>query len=129
MIKQEIKNNLKQLNVLFVDDEEFVVETMKEILPILFKDSFFALNGKDGITIVENNKIDIIITDLSMPKMSGIDMLKNIYKIDSNIKCICVSGHNENNFLDQAKELRCQYIIKPINSKQLYAAFSKVLEK
>ena len=128
MTKEEIKNKLKRLNVLFVDDEEFVVETMKDILPILFNKSYFALNGIDGITIVQDNKIDIIITDLSMPKMNGIDMLKKIYTIDPDIKSICVSGHNESSFIKQAKELNSQYIIKPINSIQLYEVFEKVLE-
>ena len=127
MIKKEIKEKLKNLNVLFVDDEEYVVETMKDVLPILFKNAYFALNGVDGIKVVQENKIDIIITDLSMPKMSGIDMLKQVLLIDSDIKSICISGHNENNFLEQAKELNSEYIIKPINSIQLYEAFEKIL--
>ncbi len=128
MTKQEIKKELQLLNVLFVDDEEFVIETMRDILPILFKNAFFALNGLDGISVVKKNKIDIIITDLSMPKMDGISMLRSILDINPHIKSICVSGHNENDFISKAKELNSQYIIKPINSIELFKALEKIIK-
>ena len=113
---------------LFVDDEAFVVDTMKEILPMLFKNSFFALNGLEGIEVCKNNDIDIIITDISMPKMNGIDMLKVIKKLKPSIKIICVSGHNESNFMDEAKILEATFIIKPISSSVLYSAIEQHLQ-
>ncbi|MEA3384624.1 MAG: response regulator [Campylobacterota bacterium] len=127
MIKDKIKHKLQTLNVLFVDDEEFVVETMKDILPILFKNAYFAINGIDGIKIVKEHKVDIVITDLSMPKMDGIEMLENIKLIDPDIKSICVSGHNDINFLEKAKDLKSEYIIKPINSIELFKALEKII--
>jgi len=127
MTKENIKLIIKNWNVLFVDDDEFVVETMKEILPMLFKESYFALNGLGGISICKEHKIDIIITDLSMPKMNGIDMIKKIKEFNQDIKIICVSGHNENDFIEKAKQLNASFIIKPISSIELYTAIEKVL--
>ena len=127
MTKDDIKLKLKDMSVLFVDDEEFVVETMQEILPMLFKDSFFASNGLDGISKAQENKIDILITDLSMPKMNGIDMIINIKTFSPNTKIICVSGHNESEFTKKAEELKCAFIIKPISSSELFKVFDEVL--
>jgi len=126
MTKEELKIKLKTLVVLFVDDEEFVVKTMKEIFPMLFKNCYFANNGIEGVDLYKNNKIDIVITDLSMPKMNGIEMLKNIQKINKNFKSICVSGHNEKNYLEDAHFLGSAYIVKPINSAELYKALSSL---
>jgi two-component system response regulator YesN len=127
MNKDILKKNLRKSNILFVDDEEFVVQTMKDILPILFNKAHFALNGFDAIDIVEKNHIDIIITDLSMPKMDGIKMLKKIKEQKPRIKTICVSGHNEKEYLNEAKKLGSSFIIKPISSFELYSALEKVI--
>ena len=123
MTKLELKLKLKTLSVLFVDDEEFVVETMQDILPMIFHDCFFAKNGLEGIQHYKNNKIDIVITDLSMPKMNGIEMLKEMKKINPNLKSICVSGHNEKSYIDDSLNLESKYIVKPINSIELYCMY------
>ena len=127
MIKDNIKRKLKNLTVIFVDDEEFVVDTMREILPALFKRSYFSLNGIEAIEEVKKHNIDIVLTDLSMPKMNGIDMIKEIHKFKIDIKVVCISGHNENEFINKAKELGCSFIIKPISSNELFKALEEVL--
>ena len=126
MTKTEIRDIIKEWNILFVDDEEFVVESMKEILPILFKKAYFAINGLDGIEICNNHKVDIVMTDLSMPKMNGLDMIKKIKQKQEDLKIICVSGHNEKEFIDEASKLKAVFIIKPINFEELYKALEKI---
>ncbi len=127
MTKKEIKDIISEWNILFVDDEEFVVDTMKEILPMLFKKSYFALNGFDGIEEFKNNNIDLIITDLSMPKLNGVEMIMEIRKINPDIKVIFVSGHNESEYIQSANELDASFIIKPISSNELYKAIEQIL--
>ncbi len=127
MTRIEIKNIIKDWAVLFVDDEEFVVDTMREILPMLFAKSYFALNGIEGIELSNKYKIDLIITDLSMPKMNGIDMITKIKQLYPDIKIICVSGHNESNFIEDSKKLDAEFIIKPISSSVLYKAIEKII--
>jgi len=127
MDKIELKKIIKGLNVLFVDDEQFVVETMKEILPLIFNKTYFATNGYDGISTFKENDIDLVISDLSMPKINGIDMAKQIKEIKNDTKIIFISGHNENSYLEDANKLDAQFVIKPINSSELYQAIEKVL--
>ncbi|OUR73947.1 hypothetical protein A9Q76_01805 [Arcobacter sp. 31_11_sub10_T18] len=127
MDRTQIKNSLKNLSVLFVDDEEIVIDIMQDILPMLFKNSYYARDGVEGIEQFKQNKPDIIITDISMPHLDGISMLKVIKKIDDNVKIIFLSGHNEQDQIEACKDLNGEFIIKPISSSILYQALGKVI--
>lgn len=128
MDKVIIKNKIKSLSVLFIDDEKVVIDVMKEILPMLFKETYFALDGEEGINQFKSHKPDIVITDLSMPKLDGIEMLKEIKLINSDVKAICISGHNEHSEIDKCLQLGCTYIVKPISSAVLFKAFGEILD-
>jgi len=127
MDRTQIKNSLKNLSVLFVDDEEIVIDIMQDILPMLFKNSYYARDGVEGIEQFKKNKPDIIITDISMPHLDGISMLKVIKEIDDNVKIIFLSGHNEQDQIEACKDLNGEFIIKPISSSILYQALGKVI--
>lgn len=123
-----VKDKIKDLSVLFIDDEKVVIDIMKEILPMLFKEAYYALDGVEGINQFKMNEPDIIITDLSMPKLDGIEMIKEIKILNENIKVICISGHNEHSEIDKCLALGCTYIVKPISSTVLFKAFEEVLD-
>jgi len=127
MDRNQIKNSLKNLSVLFVDDEEIVIDIMQDILPMLFKNSYYARDGIEGIEQFKLNKPDIIITDISMPHMDGISMLKVIKELDSNVKIILLSGHNEQDQIEACQDLNGEFIIKPISSNILYQALGNVI--
>jgi len=127
MDRTQIKNSLKNLSVLFVDDEEIVIDIMQDILPMLFKNSYYARDGVEGIEQFKQNKPDIIITVISMPHLDGISMLKVIKEIDDNVKIIFLSGHNEQDQIEACKDLNGEFIIKPISSSILYQALGKVI--
>lgn len=127
MDRKEIKQIVKDFNILFIDDEEYVVETMKEILPLLFKNVYFATNGKEGIEIFQKEKIDLVISDLSMPVMSGMDMLNIMYEINPDIKSIILSGHNEPEYMEYINRHNSSFIVKPISSIELFRALSEVV--
>jgi len=127
MERDEIKETIKNLSVLFVDDEEVVIDIMQDILPMLFKDSYYATNGLEGIEKFKEHRPDIIITDLSMPYLDGISMLKIIKDFDKKIKIICLSGHNEKQQIDECKDLNGAFVIKPISSSILFSALGEIL--
>lgn len=62
-------------NILIVEDEIFAQEILKTILSNFFN-IFIASNGKEGLNVIKNNAIDLILTDIEMPKMNGIEMTK-----------------------------------------------------
>ena len=127
MERAQIIEAIKDLSVLFVDDEEVVIDIMQDILPMLFKNSYFAKNGIEGIEQFKEHKPDIIITDLSMPYLDGISMLKIIKEFDEDIKIICLSGHNEKQQIEACKNLNGAFVIKPISSNILYNALDEIL--
>jgi len=127
MNMETIKNQIKTLNVLFVDDEEFVVNTMKDVLPMFFNDSYFATNGEEGYKLSRQYDIDIVITDLSMPIMNGYDMAIKIKNENPNIKMVFVSGHNEEPCKEKIKKINGAFIVKPISSKGLFNAIEETL--
>jgi two-component system response regulator YesN len=75
------------LNLVVVDDEQFVIEEITKIILNFKKQKFrivgIARNGKEGIELVKQLKPDIIICDVKMPVMNGLDMVKNCGKMGS----------------------------------------------
>jgi YesN/AraC family two-component response regulator len=127
MNKALVKEKLKKLSVLFVDDEKLVTDTMKDILPMIFDKTYYAEDGYEGLQKYMNHYPDMVITDLSMPHLDGLSMIRQIRKINKDTKIICISGHNEQRSIDDCKTLDCGYLVKPINSKVLFDVFENVL--
>lgn len=128
MDKKLLKEKLKKLSVLFVDDEKLVIDTMKDILPMLFDKTYFASDGYDGLNQYINNNPDVVITDLSMPHLDGLSMIRQIRKLSKDTKVLCISGHNEQKSINDCKVLDCGYIVKPINSKILFEVFENIVQ-
>ena len=127
MEKNNINDVLKNLNILFVDDEDLIIDVMKDILEFFFRNVYYANNGVDGIQICRDNDIDVIMSDITMPKMNGIEMVNEIRSFINSIKVIFLSAHNEIDYLNSIKELKASSIIKPINSIEMIKAFSKII--
>ena len=85
----------KEFNILYVEDDEEVSLVFRETLNIFFNKVYFAVNGLDGLEKFENNSIDLILTDITMPLMNGLDMSKEIKKINQDIPIIITSAHDD----------------------------------
>lgn len=95
------KEVLKDISVLYVEDENDVREFTSKLLSSLLKKVYTAQNGLEGLEIFEENKenIDLIISDINMPKMNGLEMCENIRKINNEIPLVITSAHNDTSFL------------------------------
>lgn len=120
---------LKEINILYVEDEINVSKLIIDVLSKFVKNIVYASDGEEGLKIfkeyykstkLEKDKFHIIITDINMPKMDGLDMIENIYKIDSNIPTIITTAYNDNNFLRKSIELGVSgYVLKPLDLHKL----------
>ncbi len=124
---QDIIKYTSQLTLLYVEDN---VETLKASL-VVFEEFFdtivLAENGEDGLEKFKNNEIDLIITDINMPILNGLDMIEQIYKINSSIPTIVISAHNESSFFVKSIKLGIDgYLLKPIDIKQFISTLDKV---
>lgn len=84
---------LSKYNVLFVDDEMQVLRAIKRGLHLEKYNKFFATSGEEAIQIVEKEEIALIITDMKMPKMDGLSLLKKVNDTNPNIVKVILSGY------------------------------------
>lgn len=86
-----------------------------------------ACNGRDGLELARQHKPDIILSDVMMPAMNGIEMAKAIAQVCPNAKFIFASGHDDVGLLKEALEIRAySYLIKPVRPEELVAALKKI---
>ena len=94
------------LKVLLVDDEPLAIEGMKNIIKwekIGYKICGVAEDGEEAISIIRKTKPDVVVTDIRMPVLDGLELISLVKKrIDSNIKFIILSGYSE---FEYAKKL------------------------
>ena len=114
-------NSLKDCVVLYVEDEKAVREQTQMILKDFVKEVYFASNGEEGLKIALEKEVDIIVTDILMPGMNGIEMLKKLKnEHQRTIPAIITTAFTETEYLMDAISLKVDgFIMKPINIKDL----------
>lgn len=116
----------ENIKVLYVEDNKEVALSTTELLAEFFDKIDHAQNGQVGYEKFQKNKYDLIITDINMPVLNGLDMIKMIREVDSDISIVVISAYDEPEYFSQCVEQNVDgYILKPINLEQL----TKVLEK
>ncbi len=128
MMNKEI---LKTISVLYVEDENDVREFTSKLLGSLLKNVYVAQDGLEGLKIFEEHKddIDLIVSDINMPKMDGLSMCEAIKKINPEIPLVITSAHNDTNFLKRSIEIGVTtYAMKPIDLYQLIESIIKAME-
>jgi two-component system, NtrC family, sensor kinase len=125
------KNILKNITVLYAEDESVIQDGITETLNLFEINVICAKNGQEGLSIFNslNKKIDLILTDIKMPKLDGLGMIKKIREIDKEIPVIITTAHQETNFLMQSIELDISaYVLKPIDIYKLEESLIKAME-
>ncbi|RXJ98414.1 hypothetical protein CRU98_10285 [Arcobacter sp. CECT 8986] len=124
------KEILKNIKVLYVEDENDVREFTGKTIKAIVKDIIIAKDGKEGLDEYLNNPdIDLIVTDINMPKMGGLEMCEEIRKSNKEVPIVITSAHNDPNFLKQAIDVGVSaYAMKPIDLYQLIESMIKAVE-
>ncbi|HEX3029636.1 MAG TPA: response regulator [Clostridia bacterium] len=111
------------LKIMIVDDEFYFREALKISLPweeLGFEICGEAKNGKDALEKVEECNPDIIVVDINMPIMDGLEFVQNIREMGIGSKIIILTGHSEFNYAKQAVQLGVNnYILKPVDEEEL----------
>ncbi len=125
-------NGLKECVVLYVEDEQSVRTQTGMILKDFVKEVYTASNGAEGLKIALEKDIDVIVTDILMPEINGIDMLKKLKtEHHRQIPAIITTAYTDTEYLLDAIALKVDgFIMKPINMKDLISAiYSAMLPK
>jgi len=108
---------LKKLKLLFVEDEEDLLCIISDALTKLEANFITTNNGLDAFNIVKKNlDIDVIITDINMPVLNGLEFIKKIRKENINIPIIVMSAHTEIEYINEIKKYEInEYLLKPFD--------------
>jgi len=119
---------LKNITILYVEDEHSLQEDICQNISPFVKEIITAKDGLDGLEVYKNNieKIDMILTDILMPRMNGIEMVDEIRKINSSIPVVYSTAFSDNEYLKKTIEQSISgYIVKPIDIELLLKSIEK----
>lgn len=132
---EELKEFIKSLNVLYVEDELQAREISTKIFKRFFNSVDSCINGLDGFLefqkkYQENRKYDLIISDINMPKMDGLEMLEKIRELDQDIPVLFITARNESNVLLKSIKLNVSnFLVKPMEIEEVSNMILKTCEK
>lgn len=118
-----------KVNILFVDDEINVISGLKRMLNSLKNEwgLYFSTSGEEALTLLENNSIDMIVTDMRMPGMNGAELLTRVQlKYPQMIKVI-LSGHSDEELILKSTNAAHQFITKPCNAETLINTIQRTI--
>jgi len=117
--------------ILIVDDARFMRMLLKDILVKAGYDVIGeAANGKEAIELYKKLKPDLVTMDIIMPDMSGVDVVRELKKIDPNVKVIMVTAIGQQALVEEAIEAGAKdYIVKPFQSSRVIEAVERVLKE
>ena len=108
------------LSVLLVEDDRLSLFVYAEFIRNIVKDVYTAADGREGVEVYKQNRPDIIVTDIMMPKLDGLEMIREIKQIEPNVKVIMISGHSEADYFIRSIDLGVDgYLLKPVDNKRL----------
>lgn len=116
------------MKLLFVEDDELLRKSYSVFLEDLFDEIIEAQDGKDGLEKYYKYRPDIIMLDISMPHINGMDVIKEIRKNDNDVTIIILSAHSDKSYLFDAIELNIfKYLVKPLPRSLFKEAIAKAI--
>ena len=116
----------RQIKILLVDDDEMIRKSAGAFLRKMGHEVIFATNGREGLEWFEREGADIVISDIMMPDVDGLDFLRSLKERGSDVEVILVTGHGD---LDTAVEALRQgafdFFTKPVRLEELKAALER----
>lgn len=118
--KKELLKYLKNITVLYVEDDKNTREELEFFLNNRVDKLYVGTNGEEGVELFKKHQPDLIISDIQMPVLNGIDMVKKIKEINPNIPVVLITAFNDSDYLFKAIQLNISnYLTKPLNLNQL----------
>ncbi len=114
--KKELLENLKNINILLVEDSLEARDELEIFFRNKVKKLYLASDGQEGYNLYKEYKPDLVLSDIKMPKLDGLEMAKLIREFDKNSKIILITAFNDTDYMYKAIQLHVDnYVIKPID--------------
>jgi two-component system response regulator VanR len=122
--------NSKDISLLFIEDEKQIRKNYVEVLKPLFKNIYEAEDGETGYAIYKEKKPEIMIVDLNIPKLNGLELIDKIREHDLSTKIIVLTAYSHEEYLIKASELKLiKYLLKPTKRKILQTTIEKAIDE
>ncbi|MEA2104466.1 MAG: diguanylate cyclase [Candidatus Cloacimonadota bacterium] len=109
------------ISVLYVEDEPIIQQSVAAKLIGKVKKLFLAKNGKIGFELFEHGRPDVVVTDIQMPVMNGLEMLCKIKEKSENVKIVILTAFSDSEYLIKAIDLGVdKFIMKPVKEDKIY---------
>ncbi|NGZ77025.1 response regulator transcription factor [Saccharibacillus alkalitolerans] len=119
------------IEVLLVDDETYVTESLELTIPweeIGVSAVRRAASGAEALGIMEEEAVDLVVTDIRMPGMDGLQLVEEIGRRWPGVRCILLTGHSDFAYAKKALQLRASdYVLKPVDDDEFIAAVSEAI--
>jgi two-component system chemotaxis response regulator CheY len=118
------------IDVLIADDLKFIKLVLRESIEKAgFRVVGEASNGEEAVELYQNTRPDVVLMDITMPKMDGLAALKQILKLDPEAKIIMCSALGQQTLIVQALQLGAKdFIVKPFREERVVGAIKKILD-
>jgi len=131
MNKKEFKifNRMNNFTLLYVEDDVLTQKIVKSVLQDYFKDIYIANDGLEGISLYKKKSPDIVLTDITMPKMGGLEMSEKIKEDNPNQHILFFTSYSEVDYFSKAINMKIdKYILKPLDTQQMFKTLDEVVD-
>ena len=126
MNHKDFAKKMGEHSLLYIEDEQHVREHFNEFLSRYTKKLYVCKNAEEGLEIYQKFMPSILLLDINLPGMNGIELATMIRKNDKKIRIIMLTAYTDKEFMLQAVELELtRYLVKPVKSEDLLLAFEK----
>jgi DNA-binding response OmpR family regulator len=127
---KELAKHTKDLTILYAEDDKMTLNIITEILKGLFKEVTTAVNGEEAITEYNKKKYDIVLLDIEMPILDGIEAAKRIKLQNSNQSILFLTAYDEVKYIRTAVDIGADdYILKPLDEHDFFVKIYNVIQE
>ncbi|WP_373001171.1 EAL domain-containing protein [Sulfurimonas sp.] len=120
----------KKLSILYVEDDKIARDSTLKFLETFFLKIDIAVDGEQAYAKKHLKKYDLIITDINMPKLSGLELIEKIRRNDDSVPILILSAYDDKDYFVQSIKFGVDgYILKPIELEQFYTIISKIVKR
>jgi len=121
---------MKKMKILLVDDEKEFVETLSERMEMRDLASDIALNGEEALQMVADDAPDVMVLDLKMPGLDGMEVLRKVKKAYPDVQVIMLTGHGSEKDEEEARRLGAfEYLQKPTGVDKIVQTIKRAFKK
>jgi PAS domain S-box-containing protein len=127
---EEIIKSTSDIRLLYVEDNEEARTSTLALFREFFKEVVIAVDGEDGLSKFKTHKIDLVISDINMPHMNGLDMIEEIRSKNKEIPILLLSAYSEIEYFKRSISLGVDgYLFKPLELEQFFELIYKIVDK